>query len=181
MDERHRSLRVILGKNEMIPENRPPHFGVDALGFRAPNGSRGRSFFWGKSSIPRLPRAFGASFRIGDIPFGVTVLLRGQEIAIGRLGADASQNRLSAVEKLIVQPGANARQILRAVDHASLLRGCVEHVVNGADADRPPSLACSVAQQVAHEFDNAELRTAAHQRQCDDHLAHPSLGDLYLE
>jgi hypothetical protein len=105
---------------------------------------------------------------------GVAVLLRGQEIAIGRLGADAGQNRLSAVEKLIVQPGANARQVLRAVDHAGLLRGRVEHVVDGADADRP-------AQHVTHEFDNAEIRTAAHQCQCDDHLAQPSLGDLYLE
>jgi hypothetical protein len=64
---------------------------------------------------------------------GVTVVLRGQEIAIGRLGAEASQNRLSAVEELIVQPGSNARQVLRAVDHAGLLSGRVEHVVNGAD------------------------------------------------
>jgi len=46
--------------------------------------------------------------------------------------------------------------------------------VNGADADRP-------AQHVTHELENAEIRTAAHQRQRDDHLAQPSLGDLYLE
>jgi hypothetical protein len=32
-----------------------------------------------------------------------------------------------------------------------------------------------------HEFDNAEIRAAAHQRQRDDHLTQPSLGDRYLE
>ena len=46
--------------------------------------------------------------------------------------------------------------------------------MNGADADRP-------AQHVTHELENAEIRTTAHQRQRDDHLAQPSLGDRYLE
>jgi hypothetical protein len=45
---------------------------------------------------------------------GIAVLLRGQEVAIGRFGADAGQNRLSDVKKFIVQPCANARQVLRA-------------------------------------------------------------------
>ena len=53
-------------------------------------------------------------------------------------------------------------------------RGRLKHVVNGADADRP-------AQHVTHELENAAIRTPAHQRQRDDHLAQPSLGDLYLE
>jgi hypothetical protein len=74
----------------------------------------------------------------------------------------------------VVQPRANARQILAAVDHPGLLRGRPEHVVNGAYAD-------GYAQQVAHEFNNAEIRAAAHQRQRDDHLTQPSLGDRYLE
>jgi hypothetical protein len=51
---------------------------------------------------------------------GVTVLLRDQEIAIGRLGADAGQNRLSAVEKLIVQPGARDRSWPRLISPARL-------------------------------------------------------------
>jgi hypothetical protein len=82
---------------------------------------------------------------------GVAVVLRGQKIAIGRFGADTGQNRFSAMEKFIVQPRANAREVLRAVDHAGLLRGRKEHVVNSADADRP-------AQHVTHELENAEIR-----------------------
>jgi hypothetical protein len=78
------------------------------------------------------------------------------------------------MEKFIVQLGANARQILAGVDHPGLLRGRAEHVVNGAYAD-------GCAQQVAHEFDNAEIRTAAHLRQRDDHLTQPSFGERYLE
>jgi hypothetical protein len=78
------------------------------------------------------------------------------------------------VEEFIVQPGANARQVLRVVDHTGLLRGRPEHVVNGAHAD-------GYAQHVTQEFDNAEIRAAAHQRQRDDHLTQPSLGDRYLE
>ena len=34
---------------------------------------------------------------------GVTMILRGQKIAVSRRGTDASQNRLSALEKFIVQ------------------------------------------------------------------------------
>jgi hypothetical protein len=37
------------------------------------------------------------------------------------------------------------------------------------------------ARHVTQELENAEIRAAAHQRQCDDHLAQPSLDDLYLE
>ena len=36
-------------------------------------------------------------------------------------------------------------------------------------------------QQVTHELDDAEIRAAAHQRQRDDRLAQPSLGDLHLK
>jgi hypothetical protein len=46
--------------------------------------------------------------------------------------------------------------------------------VNGAHAD-------GCAQHITHEFDNAKIRAAAHQRQRDDHLMQPSPGDLYLE
>ncbi len=104
----------------------------------------------------------------------VAVIRRGQEIAVSRCDADPSQNRLSAVAKLIVQPGANARQILAAVDHPGLRRGRAEHGVDGADAD-------GCTQQLAHELDDAETRAAAHQRQRDDHLTQPSLGEQYLE
>jgi hypothetical protein len=64
----------------------------------------------------------------GQPPVGVAVFLRSQKLTISRLGADTGQNRHCAVEKFIVQPGANTRQILRAVDHDGLLRGRGEHV-----------------------------------------------------
>ena len=38
-----------------------------------------------------------------------------------------------------------------------------------------------IGQHSTHELENAEIRTPAHQRQRDDRLAQPSLGDLYLE
>jgi hypothetical protein len=37
------------------------------------------------------------------------------------------------------------------------------------------------AQQVTHELDDAEIRSAAHQRQRNDRLTRPCLGDLHLE
>ena len=46
--------------------------------------------------------------------------------------------------------------------------------MNGARAD-------GCAQHIAHEFDDAEIRTATYQRQRDDHLTQPSLGDRDLE
>ena len=61
-----------------------------------------------------------------------------------------------------------------AVDHARLPRGRLEHVVDVAQAD-------GHAQQVAQELDDAAVRTAADQRQPDDHLAQPGLGDRQLE
>jgi hypothetical protein len=124
--------------------------------------------------IIRLQPLLGDVEQMHAPGIGVAVFLRGQKVAVSRFGADTGQNRLCAVEKFIVQPGANARQILRTFDHAGLLSGRLEHVMNSADADRP-------AHYVTHEFDNAEIRTAAHQCQCDDHLAQPSLGDRYLE
>ena len=61
------------------------------------------------------------------------------------------------------------RSCLRLITPACCA-AAAEHDVNGADAD-------GYAQQVTHELDNAEIRTPAHQRQRDDHLAQPSLGD----
>ncbi len=46
--------------------------------------------------------------------------------------------------------------------------------MNSADTD-------GQAQQVAQELDDAAVRAAADQRQPDDHLAQPGLGDRQLE
>jgi hypothetical protein len=73
-----------------------------------------------------------------------------------------------------VQAHANARQVWLAVDHARLPRSRLEHVVDVAQAD-------GQAQQVAQELDDAAVRTAADQRQSDNHLAQPGPGDRQLE
>jgi len=105
---------------------------------------------------------------------GVAVALRRQEIAIRRLGIDTGQHGRGALEDLVVQAHTNARQVLVVVDRARLPRGRLEHVVDAAQADRQ-------AQQVAQELDDAAIRAAADQRQPDDRLAQPSLGDRHLE
>jgi hypothetical protein len=105
---------------------------------------------------------------------GIAMVRRRQEITVGRFGADAGQNGRCTLEDFIVQPRANTRQVLAAVDPPGLLRGRAEHGMDGARAD-------GCAQHITHEFDNAEIRAAARQRQRDDHLTQPSLGDRYLE
>ena len=46
--------------------------------------------------------------QVHTLGVSVTMILRGQQIAVRRCGTDASQNRLSAVEKFIVQANCNA-------------------------------------------------------------------------
>ena len=91
-------------------------------------------FLPGAQPLPGIgDRIIGVQSLLGGVEqmhapgVGVAVFLRGQKVAVSRFGADTSQNRLCAVEKFIEQPGANARQILRAVDHAGLLSCRVEH------------------------------------------------------
>jgi hypothetical protein len=50
----------------------------------------------------------------------------------------------------------------------------MDRVVNGADTD-------GYARQVTHELNDAAIRAAADQRQRDNHLAQPCLGDHQLE
>lgn len=73
-----------------------------------------------------------------------------------------------------MQTHANARQILAVVDHVRPPRQRLKDLVNGADADRN-------TQQVTHELHDATIRAVADQRQRDDHLAQPGLGDRQLE
>jgi hypothetical protein len=61
---------------------------------------------------------------------------REQEIAVvSRCGIDAGQHRHCALEDLIVQARTNAGQVLAAVDDTRLLRGQLEHAMNGTDTD----------------------------------------------
>jgi len=66
---------------------------------------------------------------------GVTMPLRGEEVAVGRRRIDAGQHRRGALEDLVVQAHTNAGQVLVAVDRARLSRGRLEHVVDAAQAD----------------------------------------------
>jgi len=90
------------------------------------------------------------------------------------LGLQRLASRRGALEDLVVQAHANAGQVLALVDRARLPRGRLEHVMDAAQADRH-------AQQVAQELDDAAIRAAADQRQPDDDLAQPGLGDRQLE
>jgi hypothetical protein len=67
---------------------------------------------------------------------GVTMLLRHQEVAVGRPGIDAGQHGCCTLEDLVVQAHANARQVWLVVDHARLPRGRLKHIVDVAQADR---------------------------------------------
>ncbi len=60
------------------------------------------------------------------------------------------------------------------VDHARLERGRLQDAVNAAQAD-------GHTQQVAQELHDAAIRAVADQRQPDDHLVQPCLGDRHLE
>jgi len=63
---------------------------------------------------------------------------------------------------------------LVVVDRACLPRRGLKHVVDAAHAD-------GHAQQITQELDDAAIRAVADQRQRDDHLAQPGLGDRHLE
>jgi hypothetical protein len=104
----------------------------------------------------------------------VAMRLRSQQIAIRRVGIDASQHGLSTMEDLIVQAHPNAGQVLLTVDDASLMRGRLKHIVDGADAD-------GHTQQITQELANAAIGAVADLRQPNNHLAQPSLGDRQLE
>jgi hypothetical protein len=60
------------------------------------------------------------------------------------------------------------------VDDVRLARDRLKHVVNGAHTD-------GYAQQVAHELKDAAIRAVANQRERDDHLTQPCLGDRQFE
>ena len=102
------------------------------------------------------------------------MLRRDQKIAIRRRGIDAGQHRHRPLKDLIVPAHANAGQVLVLVDDARLVRGRLKQIMNGAHTD-------GYAQQVAQKLDNATVRAVADQRQRDDHLTQPSLGDWQLE
>ncbi len=135
----------------------------------------------GAQALPRIgDRVVGPQPLLGGVEqvhapsVGVTMLLRRQEIAVCRLGIDAGQHGRGTLEDLIVQAHPNAGQVLVVVDRARLPRGRLEHVVDAAQAD-------GHTQQVAQELDDAAIRAAADQRQPDDHLAQPGIGDRQLE
>jgi hypothetical protein len=102
------------------------------------------------------------------------MLLCREQIAVGRLGTDAGQHWHGGLEEFVVQADPNSGQILLPVDDSRFLRSRLQYVVDAAHTDRD-------AQQVAQEFNDAATRAAANQRQRDDHLAHPGLGDRQLE
>ena len=105
---------------------------------------------------------------------GVTMFDCFKQIAVRRRSIDAGEHRLAALEDLVMQTHLNGRQIDAAVDDDRLLGGGRLHVVYSAFADVH-------AQQVTQELNDAAVRTAADQRECNDDLAQPPAGDLQLE
>jgi hypothetical protein len=101
---------------------------------------------------------------------GVAMGLDRQEIAIGRAGTDAGQHRHGALEEFVVQAHANGRQVLLLVEDSRCLRSRLQYLVDAANTDRD-------AQQVTQELNHPTNRAAANQRQRDNHLAQPDLGD----
>jgi hypothetical protein len=120
--------------------------------------------------IVRLQPLLGGVEQMHTPGVSVAMLRRGEQIAVGRLGTDAGQHRHGALEQFIVQAHANGGQVLLAVDDSRFLRSRPQDVVDAAHTHRD-------AQQVTQEFHDAATRTAANQRQPDDHLAKPALGD----
>jgi len=124
--------------------------------------------------VVRIEPLLGSIQQMHAPGVGVPTLLRSQEIAIRRRRIDAGQHGHGTLEDLVMQAHPNAGQVLLPVDDARLQRGRLQHVVNSAQAD-------GQAQQVTHELDDAAIRAAADQRQPDDHLVQPGLGDRHLE
>jgi hypothetical protein len=131
-----------------------------------------------------LPRIGNRIVRLQPLPggvkqmhapgVGVAMVRCRQQIAVSRLGIDPGQHRHCALEELIVQAHTNGGEVRFMVDDIRCPRGRLKHLVDGAHTHR-------YAEQVTHEFDDAATRAAAYQRQRDDHLAQPALGDHQLE
>jgi hypothetical protein len=105
---------------------------------------------------------------------GVAMVRCRQQIAVGRRGIDAGQHRHRSLEEIIMKAHTNGGQVLLVVDDVRFPRGGLKHLVDGAHTHRD-------AQQVTDEFYDAATRAAADQRQRDNHLAQPALGDHQLE
>ena len=104
----------------------------------------------------------------------VAMLRRREQVAVGRPGTDAGQHRHCALEEFVVQADPNSGQILIPVDDSRFRRSRLEYVVGAVHTHR-------YAQQVTQKFHDATTRAATNQRQRDDHLAQPRLGDHQLE
>jgi len=120
--------------------------------------------------IVRIEPLLGGIQQMHAPGVSVAVALRRQQVAVGRRRIDTGQHGRGTVEDLVTQAHANAGQVLVVVDDARLPCGRLQDVVNAAHAD-------GQAQQVTQELDDAAIRAAADQRQPDDHLAQPGLGD----
>src|SRR5471030_1254382 len=92
---------------------------------------------------------------------GVAMFGCGKQVAVSRPGIDAGQHGLGTLEDFVVQAHTNRRQVLAPVDFASLSRGRLMHIVNGALADRH-------AQQIAHQFHDATIGAVADEENCYD-------------
>jgi hypothetical protein len=124
--------------------------------------------------------------RVGDGVFGIEPLLGGveqvhapgvgvallhalQEVAVRRGRINAGEDRLIALEDLVVQAHANARQILRAVDRPGALRGLLDPGVNRPDAQRQ-------AEQVAQQLHHVAIRAVHDQDDGQCEAAHPGFA-----
>jgi len=87
----------------------------------------------------------------------------GQQIAVRRGRVHAGQHRPVALEDLVMQAHAHARQVDAFVDDAGPHSRGLEQVVNAPDADRPP-------HHVTQKFHDTALRGAANQHEREDHL-----------
>jgi hypothetical protein len=126
------------------------------------------------NGIVRLQSLLGGVKEMHAPSVGVTMFRHSQEIAVRRCRIDTGQHRHRALEDLIMQAHTDAGQVLVVVDDLGLLRGRLQHVMNGADAD-------GHAQQVTQDLHDPAIGAAANQRQRDDHLAQPCLADGQLE
>ena len=105
---------------------------------------------------------------------GVAMVLQAQQVAVGRGGIDAHEDRVAGLEDLVMGPDADAGQVVRSVDRPGRFDGAVDDVVDRPQGDL-------AVEEVAEQFDDAPVRAVADQDQGQDQLAQPGLGDRQVE
>ena len=105
---------------------------------------------------------------------GIAVILCCEQIAIGRGGIYTDQDRVVAVEYLVMQTNPNLGEVLGLVDVSGALRSLLMELVYAAKADGD-------AQNVAHEFHHATVGGATNEGEGKNDLTQPRFGDRKIK